>query len=42
MNALTPKHGRVGVRTPLIDGVEKVTVKAKYTADLAAQDALVG
>ena len=36
------KIGQVGVRTPLIDGVEKVTGKAKYTADLAATDALVG
>jgi 4-hydroxybenzoyl-CoA reductase subunit alpha len=36
------KAGRVGVRTPLIDGVEKVTGKAKYTADLPHGDALVG
>jgi 4-hydroxybenzoyl-CoA reductase subunit alpha len=34
--------GQVGVRTPLIDGVEKVTGKAKYTADLLAPDALCG
>nr|WP_294503452.1 4-hydroxybenzoyl-CoA reductase subunit alpha [uncultured Rhodopila sp.] len=34
--------GSVGVRTPLIDGVEKVTGKAKYTADLAAPGALCG
>ncbi len=34
--------GSVGVRTPLIDGVEKVTGKAKYTADLPATGALVG
>ncbi len=34
--------GAVGVRTPLIDGVDKVTGKAKYTADLVVQDALVG
>lgn len=34
--------GQVGVRTPLIDGVDKVTGKAKYTADMAASGALVG
>jgi 4-hydroxybenzoyl-CoA reductase subunit alpha len=34
--------GLVGVRTPLIDGVEKVTGKAKYTADLPAPGALCG
>ncbi len=32
--------GSVGVRTPLIDGVEKVTGKAKYTADIPAPGAL--
>ncbi|MBW7849601.1 MAG: 4-hydroxybenzoyl-CoA reductase subunit alpha [Rhodospirillales bacterium] len=42
MNALSPKNGRIGARTPLIDGIEKVTGKAKYTADLTAPDALVG
>ena len=31
-----------GRRTPLIDGIEKVTGRARYTADLAADDALVG
>lgn len=31
-----------GVPTPLIDGVEKVTGTAKYTADLDASGALVG
>ena len=35
-------QGAVGVRTPLIDGVEKVTGKARYTADIQAPDALVG
>ena len=35
-------QGTVGVRTPLIDGVEKVPGKARYTADIAAPDALVG
>ena len=34
--------GSVGVRTPLIDGVDKVTGKAKYTADLPAPGALCG
>lgn len=34
--------GTVGVRTPLIDGVDKVTGRAKYTADVAAADALSG
>ncbi|MEP7283580.1 MAG: hypothetical protein ABI696_16505 [Rubrivivax sp.] len=32
----------VGVRTPLIDGVEKVTGRARYTADLPLGPALVG
>ncbi|MCC7150607.1 MAG: hypothetical protein IT501_01285, partial [Rubrivivax sp.] len=36
------RTGQVGVRTPLIDGVEKVTGRAKYTADLPATDALCG
>ena len=34
--------GTVGVRTPLIDGVDKVTGRAKYTADVTAADALSG
>jgi 4-hydroxybenzoyl-CoA reductase subunit alpha len=34
------KHA--GTATPLIDGIEKVTGRAQYTADLAAPDALVG
>ena len=34
--------GSVGVRTPLIDGVDKVTGKAQYTADLPAVGALCG
>ena len=33
---------RIGVPTPLVDGVEKVTGRARYTADLPAADALVG
>ncbi len=32
----------VGVRQPLIDGVEKVTGRALYTADLPARHALLG
>ncbi len=32
----------VGQRTPLIDGIEKVTGRARYTADLPFGDALVG
>jgi 4-hydroxybenzoyl-CoA reductase subunit alpha len=32
----------VGERQPLIDGVEKVTGRAQYTADLPARQALVG
>ena len=35
--------GRVaGARLPLIDGVEKVTGRAKYTADLISSDTLTG
>lgn len=34
--------GQVGVRTPLIDGIEKVTGKAQYTADLKVPGALSG
>ena len=36
------KNGTVGARTPLVDGVEKVTGKAKYTADIMVPGALVG
>jgi 4-hydroxybenzoyl-CoA reductase subunit alpha len=32
----------VGRRTPLIDGIDKVTGRARYTADLPAGEALVG
>jgi 4-hydroxybenzoyl-CoA reductase subunit alpha len=36
-------HGHsVGQRTPLIDGIEKVTGRARYTADLPFGDVLVG
>jgi 4-hydroxybenzoyl-CoA reductase subunit alpha len=33
---------RAGVSTPLVDGVEKVTGRAKFTADLPSREALVG
>ena len=36
-----PTHS-VGVRRPLVDGVEKVSGRARYTADLHFPDALVG
>ena len=45
VNAISPEvlHERsIGRATPLIDGVEKVTGRARYTADLPASDALVG
>lgn len=34
--------GAVGRRTPLVDGIDKVTGRARYTADLPLRDALVG
>jgi 4-hydroxybenzoyl-CoA reductase subunit alpha len=40
--AATPPRHAVGQRTPLIDGIEKVTGRARYTADLPFPDALVG
>ncbi|MBI3445002.1 MAG: 4-hydroxybenzoyl-CoA reductase subunit alpha [Magnetospirillum sp.] len=42
MSFQIPKNGKIGARTPLVDGVDKVTGKAKYTADLPAVGALVG
>lgn len=45
MNAPLPAAAlqrTVGVRQPLIDGIEKVTGRALYTADLPAREALVG
>lgn len=39
--AAPPVHA-IGQRTPLVDGVEKVTGRARYTADLPATGALVG
>jgi 4-hydroxybenzoyl-CoA reductase subunit alpha len=38
---LAPEHA-VGRRTPLVDGIEKVTGSARYTADLPFGHALVG
>ena len=40
--ARTPTHGRVGERVPLVDGVEKVTGRARFSADLLGADVLVG
>ena len=40
--AHAPRAGAIGTRTPLIDGVDKVTGRARYTADIAAPGALVG
>jgi 4-hydroxybenzoyl-CoA reductase subunit alpha len=40
--ATASRGGAVGVRQPLVDGVEKVTGRARYTADLPAAGALVG
>ncbi len=41
---MTPPKARraAGTRVPLVDGIEKVTGRALFTADLAAGDALVG
>ena len=36
-----PVHS-IGMRQPLVDGVEKVSGRARYTADLDVPDALVG
>ena len=36
------KPRRIGTPTPLVDGFDKVTGRAKYTADLPAAGALVG
>ena len=43
MSSASPRTSTAaGDRLPLIDGIEKVTGRAKYTADLKADDALVG
>jgi len=41
---IAPEQARLAKRpgVPLIDGIEKVTGKARYTADLDHADALVG
>ncbi|HWI84471.1 4-hydroxybenzoyl-CoA reductase subunit alpha [Ramlibacter sp.] len=39
--AAPPTHS-IGERTPLVDGIEKVTGRARYTADLPVGSALVG
>jgi len=36
------KFRAVGARVPLVDGIEKVTGKAKYTADFLSADTLCG
>ena len=38
----THPNQAAGKRLPLVDGIEKVTGRAKYTADLVAPDALAG
>ena len=48
LDHVTLRHGAapathsVGVRKPLVDGIEKVTGRARYTADLPLGRALVG
>ena len=42
LDAQALRSAVVGVRQPLLDGIEKVTGQALYTADLSARDALVG
>lgn len=41
VEARTPAHA-IGVRTPLVDGVEKVSGRARYTADLPLGTMLAG
>jgi len=41
MNKVSPSI-RIGVPTPLVDGIDKVTGRARFTADLTPTDALVG
>lgn len=42
MKPRSTRAGGIGTRTPLIDGIDKVTGRARYTADIAAPGALVG
>jgi 4-hydroxybenzoyl-CoA reductase subunit alpha len=39
---LAPPTHSIGQRTPLVDGIEKVTGRARYTADLPVGETLVG
>jgi 4-hydroxybenzoyl-CoA reductase subunit alpha len=41
LSVAPPTHS-IGVRTPLVDGIEKVTGRARYTADLPVGTVLVG
>ncbi len=40
--SIKPKQGAAGTPLPLIDGIEKVTGRAMFTADLETGDCLVG
>ncbi|HSW23198.1 MAG TPA: xanthine dehydrogenase family protein molybdopterin-binding subunit, partial [Burkholderiaceae bacterium] len=42
VRAPAPATHSIGERTPLVDGIEKVTGRARYTADLALGPTLVG
>jgi 4-hydroxybenzoyl-CoA reductase subunit alpha len=42
MNPRMTRPGGIGVPTPLIDGFDKVTGRARYTADIVVPGALVG
>ncbi len=42
MNDVAAQFETLRRRVPLIDGIEKVTGKARYTADLDHADAFVG
>ncbi len=42
MSETLERFAKIGHPAPLIDGVEKVTGRARYTADIEAPDALVG
>ena len=42
LSAMAKQPHGVGARLPFVDGVEKVTGGARYTADLPAPNALVG
>ncbi len=40
--SVAPPTRSIGVRTPLVDGIDKVTGRARYTADLPVGTVLVG